>query len=64
MLLSGGTDRNTSFMTHVIQLAEGTIEADGCLPYQLDGDYVATLRPGEQAHIARLPQRLSVCVPS
>ena len=63
MLLSGGTDRNTSFMTNVLQLSEGIIEADGGLPYQLDGDYVATLQPGEQAHITRLPQRLRVCVP-
>lgn len=64
MLLRGATQRNTSPFTNVRSFEACTITADGKLDYQLDGDYVGTIRPGEVAHVTRLPEVLNVCVPA
>lgn len=63
MMQLGGTNRNTSQATQFCQLQEGVISAESKLAYQLDGDYVGTLRPTEEAIIAKLPSPLTVCAP-
>lgn len=63
MVQNGATERNTNDFTKLRQVTSCDITADAKLPYQLDGDYVATLRPGEVAHIEKLPDSLTVCVP-
>lgn len=63
MLRRGATQRNTSAFTQVRTFESCVITAEGSLDFQLDGDYVATIRPGEAAVVERLPQRLNVCIP-
>ncbi len=63
MLQRGATQRNTSTFTNVCTFDACEITAEGKLDYQLDGDYVGTIMPGESARIERLPQMLNVCVP-
>lgn len=63
MLQKGATQRNTSVFTNVRRFESCVITAEGKLDYQLDGDYVGTLEPGEPSVVARLPEQLNVCVP-
>lgn len=63
MLMRGATERNTTDFTQLRQFSSCTITAEGKLDYQLDGDFVGTIMPGEQAVISRLPHSLSICVP-
>lgn len=63
MLQRGAKPGNTSSFTQLRCFDSCTISAEGKLAYQLDGDYTGTLRPGEKAHIERLPNLLSVCAP-
>ena len=63
MLQRGATQRNTSTFTNVRSFESCVITADGKLDYQLDGDFVGTIMPGDAAVIERLPDRLNVCVP-
>lgn len=63
MLRKGATARNTNDFTSLLQITSCDVSADSKLPYQLDGDYVDTLLPGEIAHIEKLPDALTVCVP-
>ena len=62
MVLNGINDHNLGDATKVCRMEACTITADASLDYELDGDYAGTIRPGEEAVIARLPQRLKVCV--
>lgn len=62
MVQNGATEKNTTDFTKLRQVTSCDITADAKLPYQLDGDYVATLAPGEVAHIEKLPDSLTVCV--
>lgn len=64
MLMKGATQRNTSPFTNVRSFESCVITAEGKLDYQLDGDYVGTIMPGESALIERLPNQLNVCVPT
>lgn len=63
MLQWGATQRNTSEFTQVCAFSSCEITADAKLDYQLDGDYVGTLLPGETAKLEKLPDPLQVCVP-
>lgn len=63
MLQRGATQRNTSTFTNVRRFESCVITAEGKLDYQLDGDYVGTIRPGEAAIVKRMPDQLRVCVP-
>ena len=63
MMQRGATQRNTSAFTNVRRFESCVITAEGKLDYQLDGDYVGTIRPGESAVISRMPHQLNVCVP-
>lgn len=64
MLQKGATQRNTSMFTNVRRFESCVITAEGKLDYQLDGDYVGTIKPGEAAVVEKLPHPLNVCVPS
>ena len=63
MLQKGATQRNTSMFTNVRRFESCVITAEGKLDYQLDGDYVGTIKPGESAVVEKLPHPLNVCVP-
>lgn len=63
MLQRGATKRNTSECTRLRTFSSCDITAESKVDYQLDGDYAGTLRPGEKAHIEKLPTPLYVCVP-
>ena len=63
MMQKGATQRNTSAFTNVRRFESCVITAESKLDYQLDGDYVGTIRPGESAVVTRLPHQLNVCVP-
>ena len=62
MLLNGIDDHNLGDATKLYRMEGCTITADASLDYELDGDYAGTIRPGEEAVISLLPQRLKVCV--
>ncbi len=64
MLQLGATEQNTTDITKLRRFESASVTADAPLAYQLDGDYAGTLPAGESASIARLPERLRVCVPS
>ncbi len=63
MLQQGATPRNTSDITQLRRFTRATVSADAPLAFQLDGDYAGSLAAGETATLARLPERLRVCVP-
>ncbi len=63
MMQLGATERNTSDITKLRRFENATVTADADLAWQLDGDYAGTLPAGEKAVIARLPERLRVCIP-
>ncbi len=64
MLQLGATEQNTTDITKLRRFESASVSADADLAWQLDGDYAGTLPAGERATIARLPERLRVCVPS
>ena len=64
MLQKGATQRNTSMFTNVRRFESCVITAEGKLDYQLDGDYVGTIKPGEEAVVKKLPHPLNVCIPA
>ncbi len=63
MLQLGATEHNTSDITKLRRFESATVTANADLAWQLDGDYAGTLPAGDTATIARLPERLRVCVP-
>lgn len=63
MIQRGASDRTTSECTKLRSISSCDISADGKLDYQLDGEYVGTIHPGEYAHIEKLPDPLYVCTP-
>ncbi len=63
MLQRGATARNTVEMTQLRRFASCSLRAEGRLAFQLDGDDAGTLEAGEEARVARLPERLQVCIP-
>ncbi len=63
MLQQGATNKNVSTFTQLRRFESCVITAESKLDYQLDGDYVATIRPGESAVVERLPRQLKVCIP-
>lgn len=60
----GATKHNISDFTTLCRIKSCNITADGRLAYHLDGDYAGTLEPGDELHIERLPEKLTVCVPA
>lgn len=60
----GATYANLSDFTKLCRIQSCTLTCAGNLPYHLDGDYVATLKPGEELRIERMPYKLKVCVPA
>ena len=64
MLQKGATQRNTSMFTNVRRFKSCVITAEGKLDYQLDGDYVGTIKPGEEAVVKKLTHPLNVCIPA
>lgn len=64
MLQLGADQKSKSEFTQLCRFDSCTITAEGKLHYQLDGDYVGTIVPGESAVIKRLPAQLNVCVPA
>lgn len=59
----GATHTNISDFTELRRIKSCTLTCEGNLPYHLDGDYVATLQPGEELRIERMSYKLKVCVP-
>lgn len=64
MLMRGATERNTTDFTQLRQFSSCTIAAEDTIDFQLDGDYVGTLRAGESAMVERLQHPLRICVPT
>lgn len=64
MLINGVSEKNARDHVEICRLATATITADKEVAYELDGDFIDVLRPGEELRISRLEQRLKVCVPS
>ena len=62
MLHRGATMRNTTDFTKLRCIESCDITTEATLPYQLDGDFAGVIRPGETAHVEKLPHPLHVCV--
>lgn len=62
-LINGVSSQNSREHVEFCRFTSATITADREASYELDGDFIDTLRPGEELYIDRLPQKLKVRVP-
>lgn len=63
MLINGVSEKNARDHVEVCRFASASVTANKEAAYELDGDFIGTLRPGEELIISKLPQLLNVRVP-
>lgn len=63
MLMNGISEKNAREHVEIGRFASATITTDKEAAYELDGDFITTLQPGEELRIDKLPQKLKVRVP-
>lgn len=64
MLMNGVSPKNSREHVEACRFASATITADKEVAYELDGDFIDVLQPGDELRISRLTQRLKVRVPA
>lgn len=64
MLINGVSPKNSREHVDACRFSSATITTDKEVAYELDGDFIDVLQPGDELRISRLEQRLKVCVPT